>query len=161
MLIDNIKEFKKKTHEKKILCLDCGKKKVGLAISDENHKIATPMKTIIRNKDFHKNLKIVINDFEIGGVLVGIPIRENKKINKTSQSILDITKNLDFYLFDNNIELPIFFWDENNTSIEAEDLTYNFFKNKKKQKKSLDKFAAKVILDDFLNFNSISNEKED
>jgi RNase H-fold protein (predicted Holliday junction resolvase) len=93
--------------------------------------------------------------------LVGIPIRENKKINKTSQSILDITKNLDFYLFDNNIELPIFFWDENNTSIEAEDLTYNFFKNKKKQKKSLDKFAAKVILDDFLNFNSISNEKED
>ena len=46
-----------------------------------------------------------------------------------------------------------FFWDESYTSLEAEDLTKNIFKNKKKQKNKLDKFAAKIILDDFFREN--------
>ncbi len=153
MLVRNIKEFKKKTNKKKIICLDCGKKKVGIAISDENHKISLPVDTIDRNKDFNNNIKKFIKEFEIGGMLVGLPIDEKKSVNKMTQSIMDITKNIDTFLETFGIKLPILFWDENYTSIEAEDMTESFFKNKKKQKKSLDKFAAKVILEDFLNSN--------
>ena len=54
----------------------------------------------------------------------------------------------------------IFFWDESYTSFEAEDLTKDFFKGKKSQKKHIDKFAAKIILDDFFNENLKSNEKK-
>ena len=86
-------------------------------------------------------------------MLVGLPIDEKKSVNKMTQSIMDITKNIDTFLETFGIKLPILFWDENYTSIEAEDMTESFFKNKKKQKKSLDKFAAKVILEDFLNSN--------
>ncbi len=158
MLVRNIKEFKKKTNKKKIICLDCGKKKVGIAISDDNHKISMPMKTIKKNKEFNQNIKKIILDFNIGGILVGLPIDEKKKINRMSQSIKDITRNIDFFLKNNNIKLPIYFWDENFTSIEAESMTENLFVNKKQQKKDLDKFAAKVILEDFLNFNNFGNE---
>tara|TARA_B100000963_G_scaffold311931_1_gene289092 strand:- start:49 stop:513 length:465 start_codon:yes stop_codon:yes gene_type:complete len=152
MLVRNIKEFKKKTNKKKIICLDCGKKKIGMAISDENHKISIPVETIIRDKNLNNQIKEIINEFQIGGILVGLPFNEKNKINKMSQSIIDITKNIDGFLEKFEIKLPILFWDENFTSLEAEDITKNIFKNKKKQKKSLDKFAAMVILEDFLNF---------
>ena len=158
MFVRNIKEFKKKTNKKKIICLDCGKKKVGVAISDENHKISMPMITLARNVEFLKNIIKIINDYNIGGILVGLPLDEEKKINKMSQSIIDITKNLDNHLNNYKLNIPFFFWDENYTSIEAEDSTYDFFKNKKKQKKFLDKFAARVILEDFINSNQETNE---
>ena len=158
MFVRNIKEFKKKTNKKKIICLDCGKKKVGIAISDENHKISMPMETLVRNLEFYKNIIKIINDFSIGGILVGLPLDEEKKINRMSQSIIDTTKNLDNHLNRSKLNIPFFFWDENYTSIEAEDSTYEFFKNKKKQKKFLDKFAARIILEDFFNSNRETNE---
>ena len=158
MFVRNIKEFKKKTNKKKIICLDCGKKKIGIAISDENHKISMPMETLIRNAEFFKNIIKIINDYNIGGILVGLPFDEEKKINKMSQSIIDTTKNLDKHLNNYKLNIPFFFWDENYTSIEAENLTYKFFKNKKKQKKFLDKFAARIILEDFFNSNQETNE---
>ena len=79
MFVRNIKEFKKKTNKKKIICIDCGKKRVGVAISDENHKLSLPMQTIIRNKEFNKNIKDILNDYNIGGILVGLPLDEKKK----------------------------------------------------------------------------------
>ena len=41
MLISNIKEFLKRTHKKKIICLDMGKRNVGIAMSDEKKNIYT------------------------------------------------------------------------------------------------------------------------
>ena len=67
--------------------------------------------------------------------------------------IEDITKNVDNFLKNKNNELPIFFWDESYTSLEAEEITQNIFKNLKEQRKKLDKFAAKIILDDFFREN--------
>ena len=151
MLVRNIKEFKKKTNKKKIICLDCGKKRVGIAISDENHKVSMPMQVIKRDKEFNRKIENILISYNVGGILVGLPLDKEKKINRISQFIIDITKNLDFYLLENNLDIPFFFWDENFTSIEAEDLTKGFFKNKQKQKKYLDKFAATIILDDFMN----------
>ena len=46
MLIRNIKEFLEKTKTRKILALDMGKKKIGLAISDPNHKIVNPLEVL-------------------------------------------------------------------------------------------------------------------
>ena len=154
MFVRNIKEFKKKTNKKKIICIDCGKKRVGVAISDENHILSLPMQTIIRNKEFNKKIKDILKDYNIGGILVGLPLDEEKKINKMSQFIKDISKNIDSYLVKNNINIPILFWDENYTSIEAEEITKDFFSNKKKQRKKLDKFAAKIILEDFINYKN-------
>ena len=152
MLVRNIKEFKKKTIRKKIICLDYGKKKIGVAICDEQHKVSIPMRTIERSINFKEVLLKLILDFNIGGILVGLPFLEENKINKMSQSIKDMTKGIDFFLENNSIKLPIFFWDESFTSIEAEDMSKKFFKNTKLQKKKIDMYAAKIILDDYLNF---------
>ena len=150
MLVRNIKEFKKLTYQKKIICFDYGKKKIGVAISDENHKISMPMCIIFKNREYKEKIKEIINSYNIGGILMGLPINEYVGSNKMSQSIKDTTKDIDLYIKNNNLDIPIIFWDESFTSLEAETKTKNLFNNTKKQKASLDKYAAQIILDDFL-----------
>ncbi len=155
MIIRNTKEFINIINDKKILSVDLGKKKVGLAISDTKHTITTPIKNILRNKLFHENIKKIILEYDVGAILVGLPLNNDKSLNKISQFIVDISKNMDLYLIENKINLPIFFWDENFSSFEAETLVRDFYKGKK-----IDKFAAKIFLDDFIRENTLLDEKE-
>ena len=155
MIIRNTKEFINIINDKKILSVDLGKKRVGLAISDTKHTITTPIKNILRNKLFHENIKRIILEYDVGAILVGLPLNNDKSLNKISQFIVDISKNMDLYLIENKINLPIFFWDENFSSFEAETLVRDFYKGKK-----IDKFAAKIFLDDFIRENTLLDEKE-
>ena len=155
MIIRNTKEFIDIINDKKILSVDLGKKKVGLAISNTKHTITTPIKNILRNKLFHENIKKIILEYNVGAILVGLPLNNDKSLNKISQFIVDISKNMDLYLIENKINLPIFFWDENFSSFEAETLVRDFYKGKK-----IDKFAAKIFLDDFIRENTLLDEKK-
>ena len=149
MLIRNIKEFLRLTSEKQIISLDIGKKKIGIAITDDRRIIAAPL-TVVEKKEFFMKLQEIINQYSLGGILIGLPSNPSQKKSKSEHMIKSIANNIEDFLTKNNYELPIFFWDESYTSLEAEELTLNFFKNTKQQKKYLDKFAAKIILDDFL-----------
>jgi len=155
MIIRNIKEFINFIDDKKILSVDFGKKKVGLAISNTKHTITSPLKNIMRNKLFHENIKKIILDYNVGAILVGLPLNRDKSLNKISQFIVDISKNMDLYLIENKIMLPIYFWDENFSSFEAKTLVSDFYKGNK-----IDKFAAKIFLDDFIRENTLLDEKE-
>ena len=155
MIIRNIKEFLNSIDDEKILCIDFGKKKIGLAISNKLQSIATPIDTLIRDKNFYEKIIKIIKEYEVGAILVGLPLNENGSLNKISQFIVDITKNMDFNLLDSKIHIPIHFWDENYSSFEAEILTKGILKKKQK----IDKYAAKIILDDFLRENK-PNEKQ-
>ena len=152
MLIRNIKEFLNLTMNKRIISLDIGKSKIGSAISDQKHLIVTPL-FVFSKKNLYAELSRIIKEFNPGAILVGLPLFESEKKNKSCQMIEDITKNIDSFLKNKNNELPIFFWDESYTSFEAEEITKNIFKNLKEQRKKLDKFAAKIILDDFFREN--------
>ncbi len=149
MIIRNIKEFIDLIYKKKVLSIDMGKKKVGLALSNIDHTINTPLLNLSRDKLFHRHIFEILKDYSVGAILVGLPLNEDKSLNKISQFIIDISKNMDFYLIDNNINLPIFFWDENFSSLEAEYLVSDFYRGKK-----VDKFAAKIFLDDFFRENN-------
>ena len=89
-------------------------------------------------------------EYDIFGILIGLPLNEDLSKNKMCQFITDIAKNIDSYLKKDKKEIPIFFWDESYTSLEAMDTISNLIKTKKKQKRILDKYAASVILGDFL-----------
>ena len=105
---------------------------------------------IFKNREYKEKIKEIINSYNIGGILMGLPINEYVGSNKMSQSVKDTTKDIDLYIKNNNLDIPIIFWDESFTSVEAETKTKNLFNNTKKQKASLDKYAAQIILDDFL-----------
>ena len=155
MIIRNTKEFINIINDKKILSVDLGKKKVGLAISNTKHTITTPIKNVLRDKLFHENIQKIILEYNVGAILVGLPLNNDKSLNKISQFIVDISKNMDLYLIENKINLPIYFWDESFSSFEAEILVRDFYKGKK-----IDKFAAKIFLDDFIRENTLLDEKK-
>ena len=73
----DIEEFKKKLNKKsRLMGIDPGRKRVGIAVSDENKIIATPYTTIIKNKysDFVKEIIKVVQENQIKGIVIGNPI---------------------------------------------------------------------------------------
>ena len=62
-----------------------------------------------QKKNLYSELFKIIKEFNPGGILVGLPLFESEKKNKSCQMIEDITKNIDNFLNNKNNELPIFF----------------------------------------------------
>jgi len=157
MIFFNINEFlvEISIKEENILAIDLGHRKTGLAISDPKKKYSIPMRVLNYNKKdlFNKLLKN-IEDYNIGSIVIGIPLNYDGSENKKTQSIKDISKNFNIFLENNNFKIPIFFWDERYSSLEATEKIKNLCIKTIKQKKIIDKFAASEILQDFLNFKN-------
>lgn len=154
MPICNKNQFLNKVIKSKniLMSLDLGTKRTGIAFSDPKKKFSLPSKVIQNNKAkifLEELMKLVIN-YSVCGIVVGLPINEDGTNNKKCQSIKDITKHIDFIFTNNNIKLPIIFWDESFTTEKAYEEVEMLIKKKMKQKDVIDKFAAKYILQDFL-----------
>ena len=127
--------------------LDLGTKTLGVAVSDRLKIIASPLSTIQRNgtkKDLLK-LQEILNDYEIGGFIVGLPLSLDNSDNQQTQLVRNFNKELiDFF------SLPSVFWDERFSSdvIFKEMRKSNMSKNKIKNK--LDQQSASYILQGYL-----------
>ena len=127
--------------------LDLGTKTLGVAVSDRYKIIASPLSTIQRNgtkKDLLK-LQEILNDYEIGGFIVGLPLSLDNSENQQTQLVRNFNKELiDFF------NLPSVFWDERFSSdvIFKEMRRSNMSKNKIKNK--LDQQSASYILQGYL-----------
>ena len=147
-----IEEFKKKnTNKVRLLGLDLGSKNIGVSICDENQSIATPYKTIIKNtnNDLVNNLKEIIDDNNIKGIIIGNPINMDGSTGRSAQSSMDFANNLS-----NNVTIPITFWDERLSSEAAFKMTKDLNTNVTNKIKNLDKNSAAFILQgaiDYLN----------
>ena len=147
-----IEEFKKKyTNKVRLLGLDLGSKKIGVSISDENQSIATPYKTIIKssNNELVKNLKEIIEENNIKGIIIGNPINMDGSLGKSAQSAKDISINITKL-----IDLPVCLWDERLSTVGAFNLSSQLDVNISKRERDIDKNAAAFILQgaiDYLN----------
>ena len=145
-----IEEFKKKqTTKSRLLGLDLGKKRIGVAICDEQQVIATPYKTIVKDNfdQFLNDLKLLIKDNNIGGIIVGNPINMDGSAGSSAQSVNDTVN-----LLSKNITLPIILWDERLSSVGAYKLTSLLDVKASKKMKSIDKNAAAFILQGAIDF---------
>ena len=146
----DIKDFKKKLDKKsRLMGIDPGKKRIGIAISDENKAVATPYKVLIKNSysAFVEEIKKIINDNDIKGVIIGNPINMDGTPSESSQSAKDMAINLS-----KNISEPITMWDERLSSHGAFNLTANLDINTSKKLKKLDQNAAAFILQGVLDY---------
>ena len=140
----DIEDFKKSIGKKsRLLGIDPGKNRVGLAISDEDKLVSTPLKTIIKknSSNFIKEIKEIINENGIKGIIVGNPINMDGSKGPSSQSANDFAKHLS-----NNVSIPIAMWDERLSSEGAFNLSSNLDINVSKKVDKLDQNAASFIL---------------
>ena len=150
--IFTIEEFKKNMdNNSRLLGIDPGKKNIGIAICDEKKVVATPLKVIKKNKfEFLlKEIKDIIKENDIKGVVVGNPINMDGSFGKSSQSAIDFAKNLS-----KNVTIPIVLWDERLSSEGSFKITQDLGTNVTDRIKKLDKNAAAFILQGAIDFLS-------
>ena len=145
-------EFKKKHLDKcRLIGLDLGSKRIGVSICDDKQLIATPLKTLNRNslKDLIDELKLIINENDIKGIIVGNPLNMDGSSGRSAQSVKDTTENIE-----KNLDIPICLWDERLSTVGAFNLSSQLDINVSKREKKIDENAAAFILQgaiDFLN----------
>jgi putative Holliday junction resolvase len=146
----NIEEFEKKIDKKsRLMGVDPGKKRIGIAICDENKIIATPYTTIIKKSfsDLLVQINKIISDNDIRGIVIGNPINMDGSASQSSQSAKDLGINLS-----KNISIPITMWDERLSSRGAFNLSNDLNVNTSKKIGKLDENSAAFILQGMLDF---------
>jgi len=127
--------------------LDLGTKTLGVAVSDRLKIIASPLLTIQRKgtkKDILK-LQEILNEYEIGGFILGLPLSLDNSENKQTQLVRNFNSEIN-----NFFKLPSILWDERFSSdvIFKELRKANMSKTKIKNK--LDQQSASYILQGYL-----------
>ena len=151
----DIEDFKKKLDKKsRLMGIDPGRKRVGIAICDENKIVATPYTTIIKNKysDFIDEIKKIIEDNQIKGIVIGNPINMNGSPSQSSQSAKDLAINLSKDVTEN-----ITLWDERLSSQGAFNLSNELELNSSSKIKKLDENSAQFILQGALDYLTKEN----
>ena len=147
-----IDKFKSNIGNKsRLLGIDPGAKNVGIAICDENLKVATPFKTIQKNKFeiLSREISEIIKDNSIKGIVIGNPINMDGTLGKSSKSASDFAKNLS-----KNITIPITMWDERLSSEGSFKITKELGTNVSNRVNKLDKNAAAFILQGAIDYLS-------
>ena len=140
----DIEDFKKSIGKKsRLLGVDPGKNRVGLAISDEDKLVSTPFKTIIKknNSNFINEFKRIIIENNIKGIIIGNPINMDGSSGPSAQSAKDFARYIS-----NNVSVPVSMWDERLSSQGAFNLSSNLDINVSKRVEKLDENAASFIL---------------
>ena len=147
-----LEEFKKKQSDKcRLIGLDLGSKRIGVSICDEKQLIATPFKTLNRTtaKEFINELKIIIAENNIQGIIIGNPLNMDGSSGSSAQSVKDTSDNIE-----KSINLPVCLWDERLSTVGAFNLSSELDVNVSKREKKIDENAAAFILQgaiDYLN----------
>ena len=145
-----LEEFKKKHSDKcRLIGLDLGSKRIGVSICDDKQLIATPLKTISRNslKDLVDELRLIINENDIKGIIIGNPLNMDGSSGRSAQSVKDTTENIE-----KNLNIPICLWDERLSTVGAFNLSSQLDINVSKREKKIDENAAAFILQGALDF---------
>ena len=146
----DVNDIKKHINNKsRLIGVDMGSKRVGLSISDENRKIAIPLKTInFENIQILSNeLKEIANENNVHAIIFGNPKNMDGSEGSSSQSVKDKVK-----LVSEKIKIPVFLWDERLSTVGAFNLSSQLDVNVTKRVKNIDENAAAFILQGVLDF---------
>ncbi len=130
----------------RILAIDPGTKRVGVAVTDPDQLIATPVKTLKRSswKKLLSDIKETVSEFDAVAVVVGLPLGfEGGEIPMTAEAV-DVSRKLSL-----SLKIPVFLQDERVSSYEARGRLWKAGRSED-LRSEVDSEAASVILSDFL-----------
>lgn len=135
----------------KYLGLDIGDKRVGVACGDAEVRIATPLAVIVRGsiEQDARTLAEIAREYDAAQLIVGLPRNMNGTHGAQADAVIAYAQNIARAL-----QLPVIFWDERLTTIEATQRAHETGARGKKSRRHLDAIAAAVILQDFLDSHS-------
>ena len=140
MILSDYKDFPRLNG--RILGLDWGQRRCGVAISDENRDFVftRPQFHIKNQEELIQNILNITNEEKISGIVIGLPLHSDGSDSETTTMVRDFAKNLV-----SKTDLPIIFIEENLTSAAAQEEIGR--KSIAKIKQELDSVSAKIILE--------------
>ncbi len=132
----------------RIMSMDIGSRTIGVAISDELGITAQGLKTIRRRsmEEDLKEISIIIAQFKIDRIVVGLPKNMDGTIGKQAELVLQWIR-----ATQEKINIPVETWDERLSTVEASKILLEADLSRKKRKGVIDKLAAVIILQGYLN----------
>ena len=142
-----------------ILAIDYGTKRIGLAISDSKGLIASPLTVLNVTKNMGINkiieeIKAIIEEYRIKTILIGKPQAFQSTYTKSLKKIDSFAQEIK-----NDIKIPVTFYDESYSTIQAQNMLLSLGQNTKSTKGKIDMISATVFLQEFLNSKQNKNEK--
>lgn len=131
----------------RILAIDHGTKRVGLAISDETGSIATPLQFLPAEPPakLFESLKKIVADRKAEAVVVGIPRNMNGTYGPAAEKAREFVEALRIVL-----PVPIQTWDERLTTVQAHRALIETGMRREKRKQRVDQTAAAILLQSYL-----------
>ncbi|WP_374719691.1 Holliday junction resolvase RuvX [Parageobacillus toebii] len=133
----------------RVLGLDLGTKTLGVAVSDELGWTAQGIETISideeRGEYGLKRLREIIDEYEVDTIVVGFPKNMNGTVGPRAEASQRFAK-----LLESEFSLPVVLWDERLSTMAAERMLIAADVSRKKRKQVIDKMAAVVILQSYL-----------
>ena len=136
--------------KKRIIALDIGTKRIGVAVSDALMLGATPVKLILRNNDTNaiNEIESVLEEYNTDTILIGVPYNMDGSLGFQAKNCLDFIKPLEK-------KYKILKYDERLSSERAEEILRIKGKKYTKNKGLVDVAAACVILQEYLDYNML------
>ena len=139
----------------KLMGLDYGSKTVGVALSDSLQVIASPLETIVREREskmratFRRLTDLVKNE-NVELIVVGDPLHLDGSRGERSERSRSFAEELRFRLHLEGIEIPVVLWDERLTTVSADEILEESGVERSERKTYIDKIAAALILEDYM-----------
>ncbi len=131
----------------RVLALDAGEKRIGVAVSDPLGIIAQGV-TVIARKELEADLneiKKIIEEYKAESVVVGMPINMDGTKGKSAEKVNEFVETLK-----GRLSIPVYTYDERLSTKESEKFLISADVSRKKRKSVIDKMAAQLILESYL-----------
>jgi putative Holliday junction resolvase len=131
----------------RVLGIDFGEKRLGLALSDESRTLASPL-AVYERKDIQSDLRFLgdlIARYQIAEIVLGLPLNMDGSLGPKAQQALEFKRALE-----ESLKLPVHTFDERLTTAEAERALLEANMSRRKRKARRDALAAVLILQGYL-----------
>jgi putative holliday junction resolvase len=139
-------------HPKRLLGIDFGSKRIGLALSDPTGTIATGYMTIQNDKSSCDRIAEIVDEKEVITIVIGLPISLKGGESQKTKEVRSFSSKLQ-----QHVTVPVVFQDERFTSREAMAtmIAMNTTQKQRRQKAKIDEIAAAIILQAYLDGEKI------
>jgi len=129
----------------RVLGIDYGEKRIGVAISDKSKIFAQPLDFVFNNANVYENISKIVKEKEVELIIIGLPLKLNGEESETSVTVREFSHKLNNFL-----KVNTEFIDERLTTSYAEKLLISGDVKRKDRKKLIDSLSAQIFLQNYL-----------
>ncbi len=140
----------------KIMAVDFGDSRTGLAVCDRTEFLASPI-GVIHEKNFRlvlEKVAVAAVEYDVGQIIVGHPKNMNGTVGERAKKCEEFAEKLS-----SMVSVPVRLWDERQTTMTAIGYMNETNTRGKKRKETIDAVAATIILENYLEFRKNNPDK--